>query len=503
MKSTEKQTKTAKETKTALPKTLGELKVMYPNGLPGVKEELRANLLRCYQNKQNPFPGIIGYEDTVLPQVEQAILAGHDILFLGLRGQAKTRLARQLVALLDPWMPCVAGSPLREDPFKPLLNQTKEQLVDLGDNTPIEWIAAEERYVEKLATPDVMPSDLIGDIDPILAAKQGLSLSDSRAILFGLIPKANRGIFVLNELPDLQARIQVALFNILEESDIQIRGFNLRLALDLQCIFTANPEDYTNRGAIVTPLKDRIGAQILTHYPLKIEDSIAISNQECSLPENQLKLHLPEYLRLALEQISFEARNHELVDAKSGVSARMGIRSLELLYAVAEWRTLKTSGGAAVIRCADLYQIIPAIQGKIELLYEGEQEGPAQVAKILIGKAIRSVFLKYFPDPSKSKKREGNDPFAPVCNWFSEDNELEIQPLITSEDLERKLERIPGMNALIETYVPVIQKDERGVMMEFILYALSEFSLIGRHDGGEATRFADILSGFLGGEDEY
>lgn len=356
-------------------KTLGELKASgYVS--KSIKSELRSNLIENIKNKKPSFSGIHGYENSVIPQLERAILSQHNINLLGLRGQAKTRLARLMIQLLDEYIPAIDGSEINDDPLHPISTFAKDQITNLGDDTPIKWIHREERFFEKLATPDVTISDLIGDIDPIKAANLKLSYSDERVIHYGMIPRANRSIFVINELPDLQARIQVALFNILEEGDIQIRGFQLRLPLDLQFVFTANPEDYTNRGSIVTPLKDRIGSQILTHYPKTLEIAKTITSQEAKLQDNRIcKIHIPQLSKDLVEQISFEARKSEYVDSKSGVSARMSITAYENLLSTAEHRCITLNSSKTSIRFVDVLGMIPAITGKVELVYEGEQEG--------------------------------------------------------------------------------------------------------------------------------
>ncbi|MCB0621315.1 MAG: sigma 54-interacting transcriptional regulator, partial [Saprospiraceae bacterium] len=354
--------------------TLGQLK---KSGYrpQSVKDELRKNLIARLRAKENVFEGVIGFEDTVLPDIERAILSRHNILLLGLRGQAKTRIARLLVHLLDEYMPIVGGSELHDDPLNPISRYARDLIAEKGDDTPVEWVHRDLRYVEKLATPDVSVADLIGDVDPIKAATLKLSYADERVIHFGLVPRAHRGIFVINELPDLQARIQVSLFNILQEGDIQIRGFKLRLPLDIQFVFTANPEDYTNRGSIITPLKDRIESQILTHYPRTIEIARQITRQEATLaPEQEKQVHLPELLATLLELISFEARESEFVDEKSGVSARLSISGYENLVSTAERRMMLNGEKDSEVRLTDFWGVIPAITGKVELVYEGEQE---------------------------------------------------------------------------------------------------------------------------------
>jgi magnesium chelatase subunit I len=382
-------------------KTLSELK---KSGYisRSIKDELRDNLRVKIKSGLPTFEGVHGFENTVVPELERAILSRHNINLLGLRGQAKTRLARKMIELLDEFIPIVAGSEINDDPLNPISRFAKDLIAEKGDSTPISWLHRSERFSEKLATPDVTVADLIGDVDPIKAANLKLSYADDRVIHFGMIPRANRCIFVINELPDLQARIQVALFNILQEGDIQIRGFKLRMPLDMQFVFTANPEDYTNRGSIVTPLKDRIGSQILTHYPENIAVARTITHQEAKLDKQQSEtVYVPSLAKDLLEQIAFEARESEYIDNKSGVSARMTITAYENLLSTAERRALKAGHVTTSVRLSDFMGIIPAITGKVELVYEGEQEGAAVVAQHLIGDAIHTFFPAYFPKIEK------------------------------------------------------------------------------------------------------
>ena len=414
-------------------KTLGELKKQgYKTR--SIKEELRENLIKNIKDGKASFTGIHGYDETVIPQLERAILSQHNINLLGLRGQAKTRLSRLMVQLLDEYMPVIKGSEINDDPLNPISRFGNELIAEMGDETPVGWIHREQRFYEKLATPDVTISDLIGDIDPIKAANLRLSYADERVIHFGMIPRANRSIFVINELPDLQSRIQVALFNILEEGDIQIRGFQVRLALDLQFVFTANPEDYTNRGSIVTPLKDRIGSQILTHYPDSIAIAREITTQEASLQDTRIcMIHIPDLARDLVEQIGFEARRSEYVDSKSGVSARMSITAYENLLSTAEHRCIASGSEQTSIRFVDVMGMIPSIIGKVELVYEGEQEGAAFVAERLIGSAAKSIFDNYFPAIKKLKREEEKDPYEAVLQWFFEQSSFELMDDGTEE----------------------------------------------------------------------
>jgi magnesium chelatase subunit I len=475
-------------------KTLGELK---QSGYKpkSIKDELRDNLIKFLKENKNPFDGIIGFDDTVIPDLQTAVLSRHDILFLGLRGQAKTKIARLMINLLDEYIPVIEGSELNDDPLSPLSVYAKEIIAKVGDKSKISWIHRSERYTEKLATPDVSVADLIGDVDPIKAAALKLPYSDERVIHFGLIPRSHRGIFVINELPDLQARIQVALFNILQESDIQIRGFKVRLPLDIQFIFTANPEDYTNRGAIVTPLKDRIDSQILTHYPKNIEVSKSITQQEAKLTEEQKhKINSDEILLDLVEQIAFEARGSEYIDAKSGVSARLSISAFENLISTAERRRIINNEKETHLRVSDLYGVIPSITGKIELVYEGEQEGPAKVAQILIGKAIRNNFTKYFPTPDNLKKTQQPSPYQPIIDWFKKGNQADLMTRLSDKEYKSLLHNIPNLENVVKNFQPSVNGNSRLLLMEFLLFGLSEYSLLSRTKIEDSIQFRDMLS---------
>lgn len=474
-------------------KTLGELRTSGYKS-KSIKQELRDNLIEKLRKKQNVFEGIWGYEDTVLPDVERAILSMHHINLLGLRGQAKTRIARLMVNLLDEYIPIVAGSELNDDPLNPLSRYAKDLIAEKGDDTPISWLHRDERYNEKLATPDVSIADLIGDVDPIKAATLKLPYSDERVIHFGLIPRSHRCIFVINELPDLQARIQVSLFNILQEGDIQIRGFKLRLPLDIQFIFTANPEDYTNRGSIVTPLKDRIDSQIVTHYPKSIEIGRRITEQEAIIKDGQKQIVVNDILKNLIEQIAVEARQSEYVDAKSGVSARMTISAYENLLSSAERRSIINGEKDINARLSDIYGAIAAINGKIELVYEGEVEGPVYVAQSLIGKAIRAEFLKYFPNPEiEQKKKSGKSPYSTIQNWFSEGNEIDILSDLTEREFRARLRTIEGLEELVEQFHPHINEKDKFFMMEFALHGIAEYSLISKKAIDTGIIFKDLL----------
>lgn len=472
-------------------KTLGELK---KSGYisKSIKDELRANLIENIKNDTVSFKGIHGYETTVIPQLERAILSKHNINLLGLRGQAKTRLARLMVQLLDEYIPVVEGSEINDDPLNPISVYGIEQVEKFGDKTPISWLHRNERFFEKLATPDVTISDLIGDIDPIKAATLKLSYADERVLHYGMIPRANRCIFVINELPDLQARIQVALFNILEEGDIQIRGFQLRMPIDLQFIFTANPEDYTNRGSIVTPLKDRIGSQILTHYPKNIEISKTITSQEAKLQTERLcKIHIPELAKDLVEQIGFEARTSEYVDSKSGISARMSITAYENLLSTAEYRAISSNETSTSVRFSDILGMIPSIIGKIELVYEGEQEGAAFVAEKLIGSAVRTLFLKTFPKISKLKKQNEKDAYDQLLEWFFDESSFELFDNCSEIEYKSALDDVAPLNDLINTYAKDTSKEDMYFLKEFILWALVELQKLNKTRVEEGYSFRD------------
>ncbi|MDB5229647.1 MAG: magnesium chelatase [Chitinophagaceae bacterium] len=495
-------------------KTLGELKKIGYQSL-SVKEEIRKNLIVKIRQKENPFPGILGYEESVIPDTERALLSRHNILFLGLRGQAKTRMARQMVELMDEYIPIVAGSEINDDPLQPMSRFAKDQVAAYADETPVEWVHRSERYGEKLATPDVSVADLIGDIDPIKAANLRLSFADERVIHYGIIPRSNRGIFVINELPDLQARIQVALFNILQEGDIQIRGFKLRMPLDILFVFTANPEDYTNRGSIVTPLKDRIESQILTHYPKDIETSLAITEQEAHLAADQLKkIKVSDLVKRLIEQIAFEARSNEYVDKKSGVSARLTIAAFENAVSSAERRSIIYNETNTQVWISDLNGIIPAITGKIELVYEGEQEGPYQVALNLLDKSIRTQFIQYFPNPETSKKKrntgkpsqekESENPYKAIIRWFDAGNHLDLLLDMKDEAKITALYRVDGLHAFVNKYFHQANDKEQALLMEFVLHGLSAYSIISKKYVEGRIQFKDLMGSMMNlGEMNY
>ena len=480
-------------------KTLGELKQSDYQS-KSIKDELRDNLIENIKNKVTTFDGIHGYENTVIPELERAILSRHNINLLGLRGQAKTRLARMMVNLLDEYIPVVEGSEINDDPLQPISRFATELIAEKGDETPITWLHRNERFAEKLATPDVTVADIIGDVDPIKAANLKLSYADDRVIHYGMIPRANRCIFVINELPDLQARIQVALFNILQEGDIQIRGFKLRLPLDMQFVFTANPEDYTNRGSIVTPLKDRIGSQILTHYPDNVDTARTITSQEARLDERQSQtIHIPDLAKDLLEQISFEARESEYVDAKSGVSARMSITAFENLLSTAERRALLNGDTNTSVRLSDFTGIIPAITGKVELVYEGEQEGADFVANALLDNAIKTLFPRYFPKVEKLQKQEEETPYDDLISWFFNSDGFELLDNLNDADYKAKLDEVTPLDTLLADYQPDIEKEDIYFEKEFILWGLTQFKKLSKYKYSEGLKFQDPYGSFIKG----
>ena len=477
-------------------KTLKELKSSGYKAI-GIKDEMKKNLRLNLSKGVSTFEGIHGYEDTVIPDLERAILSGHNINLLGLRGQAKTRLARQLTNLLDDWIPIISGSEINDDPLDPISYYGKQRIKELGDETPIEWIPKEDRFFEKLATPDVTVADLIGDIDPIKAASLKLSYSDPRVIHFGMIPRAHRCIFVLNELPDLQARIQVSLFSILQEKEIQIRGFKLRLPINVQFLFTANPEDYTNRGSIVTPLKDRIGSQIMTHYPKTIDIAKIITHQESSV-EDSKDVYVPEIAKDIIEQISFEARESVYVDSKSGVSARLSISAFENLISSAKRRMLINGESNTTVRMTDFNAVISAINGKIELVYEGEQEGATEISRLLILESVRTFFVNYFPKIKKLNKSEELDPYSEVLDWFK-NKELFIDENLDNKSYNDTFKTIKVLKKFVKNHIPKIDLKDENFMCEFLLWGLSSYKKVSITRTSRGLSFSDSFSDYING----
>ena len=476
-----------------------------------VKEEMRANLMRKLQTGEKIFPGVIGYDRTVIPQLQNAILSKHDIILLGLRGQAKSRIVRMLPRLLSEWTPVLKDTPLNEHPYDPLTKQGRELVEEYGDEAPIDWLPRSARYGEKLATPDTTIADLIGDIDPIKAANLRLTYADEEIIHFGIIPRTNRGIFAINELPDLQPRIQVGLLNIMEEQDIQIRGFNVRFPLDVMLVFSANPEDYTSRGNLITPLKDRIDSQIITHYPKTVDVGMAITDQEAWQDRSDgaqampVDVSIPYVFREIVEQIAFEARNSEYIDQKSGVSVRVTRAAMELLISAAERRSLINGEDTTSVRVSDLLHLAPAITGKVELVYEGEQEGAENVAYTLIGRAIRTVFTQYFPDPAdKGGERER---YADVLAWFTKNNSVRLNQDLSDNEYRSRLKAVDGLQEVVDEETSPGSEAQRMVMMEMVLEALHQNSLIGKEMSDDGQAYSDIMGSMLssfgnGGFDE-
>ncbi len=499
------------------PTTLGSLK---ESGYRprSVKDEIRANLIARIRTGEKLFPGIVGYEHTVEPQIVNALLSRHDFILLGLRGQAKTRLLRALSGFLDEWIPIIAGDPLNSDPFLPLTHHAKTLLETRGDETPVTWMHREQRYQEKLATPDVTIADLIGDIDPIKAATLRIDYSDERVIHYGIIARTNRGIFAINELPDLQPRIQVGLLNILEEKDFQIRGFPVRMPLDVLMVFSANPEDYTNRGNIITPLRDRINSQIITHYPLQREHGLAITAQESWIErESAVEVAIPPFMRELVEEVVIQARKSEYVDQNSGVSARLPIALIENLVSNAERRGLITGESKVMTRVCDLQQAVSAVSGKVELVLEGEQEGALGVARALLGRGIKGLFSQRFPDaykPRRTRREARVEPpsgdsdtasgeYRPILEWFSSGNHIEIADDMPQAEFAKALSEVKGLRELAVKHLDPRGPEETAVAMEFALEGLHQNSMLSRdRTDGTGTSYKDMLKSMLSGMGE-
>jgi magnesium chelatase subunit I len=497
------------------PRTLRELKAAGHRPRT-VKDELRANLIARLRAGAPLFPGIVGYEHTVQPQIVNAVLSRHDFILLGLRGQAKTRILRTLTQFLDEWIPAIEGCPLHSDPLHPLTHHARVMIEARGDETPIEWIPREARYQEKLATPDVTIADLIGDIDPIKAATLRLDYSDERVIHYGIIPRTNRGIFAINELPDLQPRIQVGLLNILEEKDFQIRGFPVRMPLDVLVVFSANPEDYTNRGNIITPLRDRINSQIMTHYPVTREQGMAITAQESWVERNsEVQVVVPAFMRELVEEVAIQARKSEYVDQNSGVSARLPIALIENLVSNAERRGLVTGEKKVFTRVCDLQQAVSAVSGKVELVLEGEQEGAMNVARALLGRGIKALFAQRFPDAYKPKRArpKSGAPAGPVdaeevasleyrtvLEWFASGNHVAISDDMPQAEYAKELAAVKGLERLAAKHLEPGSPEEAAVAMELVLEGLHQNSILSRERAdGATTAYRDMLKSMLSG----
>jgi magnesium chelatase subunit I len=484
-------------------KTVGQLRETKWKSAP-VKQEIRKNLIRKLRKNEPLFPDVLGYEETVFPQIQHALLAKHDIILLGLRGQAKTRILRLLMNFLDEYMPVIEGSEMNDDPYHPVSRYARDLVEEQGDNTPISWVHRSRRYGEKLATPDTTVADLIGDLDPIKAATQKKALADENVINFGLVPRTNRGIFAINELPDLQPRIQVALLNIMQERDIQIRGFDVRIPLNIMMVYSANPEDYTNRGNIITPLKDRIDSQIMTHYPKTIEIGMNITEQETwSERESTIEVKVPDIFREIIEQTAFEARDSEYIDQKSGVSARLTITAMEQLISAAERRAIVNGESKTTARITDLYHIVPAMTGKLELVYEGEQEGALTVAKHLIGRAIKERFVDHFPDPQAENKHEDGNKYQSILDWFAAGNELELTDQMSSREYRNVLKKVNGLARFVKNNGPDAEVDERYVLMDLVIDALHQHSMLGKEDIQNARSYSDMVGSMLGSVDDF
>jgi magnesium chelatase subunit I len=479
---------------------------------------MRENLVRMLRDGTDLFPGIVGYEKTVIPGLVNAILSRHDFILLGLRGQAKTRILRSLTGFLDEGLPAIAGTETNDDPYHPVSRRGRQIVAEHGDETPIAWLAREDRYKEKLATPDVTIADLIGDIDPIKAAAMRLSYADEEVIHYGIIPRTNRGIFAINELPDLPPRIQVGLLNIMEEKDIQVRGFPVRMQLDILMVYSANPEDYTNRGNIITPLKDRIDSQILTHYPRDRKAAVRITTQEAWTERGEsaaagCRFVVPSWFRELVEEVAFAARKSEYVNQSSGVSARLSISLLENVLSNMERRAIRHREKVVHPRISDLAAAVPAITGKIELVYEGEQQGAEIVARKIVGEAVKETFRRFFPDPAppkRRKKRRAEDeeadeedevpiraekpepsPYQPVLSWFSRGNTVETSDEMSEADHAARLEKVDGLRDLASKHPGA--DDGLPLVMELVIEGLHQHSMVSKWEDKDRASYRDML----------
>ncbi len=470
----------------SFPETLGALKKSVfaapHRARRSVKDEVRANLLDRLKAGGPIFPGVVGYDDTVIPQIANALLSKHNFILLGLRGQAKSRILRGLATLLDDAIPVVAGSEINDNPFAPISKFARERIREGGDDTPIAWIDRDSRFVEKLATPDVTIADIIGDVDPIRAARGGHVLSDELTIHYGMLPRANRGIFALNELPDLAGKIQVGLFNIMQEGDVQIKGYPIRLSLDVLICFTANPEDYTARGKIITPLKDRIGSEIITHYPESVALGVQITQQEAWMSRGALPVRVPDFISDTIERIAFEARVDKRIDKRSGVSQRMPISVTENAISSAERRAAHTGECEVVPRITDIYAALPAITGKIELEYEGELVGGMAIAQELIRRAADAAF----------EERAAGVDTDDMVMWFDRGNALQVTDEVSASAMLRGFERVPGLVELVHSVGLATVGDEMqtAAACELVLEALVARRKISRSDAGHYARAA-------------
>ncbi len=479
----------------ARPATLGGLKASGYSPR-SVKDEIRFHLRRKLAAGEPLFPGVLGYDRTVIPGVVNALLARHDFILLGLRGQAKTRLLRGLTDLLDDAIPVLAGSELNDDPLAPISTYGQRLVDEAGNEAPIEWWPREERYNEKLATPDVSIADLLGDIDPIKAATRKLTFADPEVMHFGIVPRTNRGIFAINELPDLAPRIQVGLLNILEERDLQLRGFPVRIPLEILMVFSANPEDYTNRGSIITPLKDRISSQILTHYPGDVATAAEITGQEAWTNRDSELPPLSKDVTHLVEQIAFAARDSDMVDQTSGVSARMPISALELLVSNLERRALIHGKEAATPRLCDLYMLLPAITGKLEMVYEGEQQGVEVVARQIIGDAVKTLFDKRFPKVERAVGSGGDDDtsiYSPIVAWFAEGNEVLISDEQSAEEYRLELGKVPGLFDLVAAHSDGGDPGTDAFGAELLLEGLHQYLKLGREDLDSRITYKEMI----------